>query len=454
MKRFKTISIALSMLALVAVFTGCDPSRPNSSEDPTVIVPVTGTKTIQLFVTPSSIPADGVSASQIVALCRVGGQLATNGLPVTFKTDKGDFSINGVEPVKSDEQTRIFNGSTVDGQSGIYLLSDDSEGTATVTATFANDVFGSANIEFSKIVKDVATMEIKASPASGNSPLNTIIEVVLKDEDSKLVDGVQVRFRIDDPGARFSSQNVKSDINGKAQTNLSNVTRDAIVTATAQGKTAQIPIGITNDVITTFALTALNLPTGFTNFAFINPGYNLLLQAKATGSGGGLVNQSVNFTSTDGGVNFTRNPVKTDNEGVAETWAQNNTRDALLTASAGGKTATLSVKINRAPYAEIIKISGEPLAGGVVTFVLSGINSFDPDEGYGDAIQTYVWRYEWDGTAPIVATQTTSPPQITLVVGVDAGVMPADGDELRVYLQVEDKLGLRYSAQYTITFTS
>lgn len=239
--RFKLnkISIALLILALAVAFTACDPSSQNSAADPTIKVPITGGRTIQLFVTPATIPADGVSAAYIVAVCKIGGQPATDGLPVTFRTDKGGFSTNGVEHIEDGEKTLIFNGSTVSGSSAIYLISEDVEGIASVSAVFANNVSSATSVEFGKSIKDVAAIELKANPSTGNSPLNTAVEAILKDSDNELIEGVLVRFRIDDPGARFSQQRVKSDINGKAQTNLSNVTKDSILTATAGGKTAQ-----------------------------------------------------------------------------------------------------------------------------------------------------------------------------------------------------------------------
>ena len=454
MRLTKHISSLLLILVLVVAFTGCDPSRHNEAVDPIEVIPQTGTKSVQIVVSPGIIPADGVSAALITAYCRVDGQNALDNLPVTFRTDKGTFSLNSVEAQTGSSATYLSR-STKDGYAQIYLLSEAEQGVANITVTFAGDVSNTATVEFGKVEKQLASIELKGDPATGNSPLNSVITATLKDADSKPVDGVAVRFRINDAGATFAPQKVKSDINGKAQTNLSNVTKDCIVTVTAQDKTAQLPISINNDVVTGFTLKILNQPTGFTGLAFINSGYNLLLQATVTGSGGGLVNQNVTFSSTDSGVNFTRNPVVTDSSGVAETWAQNNTRDALITARTGGKSATLTVKINRGPYAEIFKVSGEPLAGGVVKIVLSGENSYDPDEGYGDSIQAYSWRYEWDGTCPLTSSTSSSPPSINLTFGDDDTTSyPADGDECRVFLQVEDKLGLRYTTMYTITFTS
>lgn len=456
------IYLILLLLAAAALwFGGCSPDDPPTPTQPTFQPQPSGTRTVMLQAFPSKIAADGRSSSLIVANCYIGNQLAPNNLPVTFSTNIGEFSLNGVDPIHKTTPIRSFQLITAEGRANIYLLSDTQTGTAVVKAYFGVEATDTTRVKFIRKDKDVGSITLKLDPSEGTAPLTLQATATVKSRDDEVLSDVRVIFDIDIGGAKFDDKRVKTDSSGVASTFVRDISQDATITATAGGVTALQLVEITNEEAKHLELEAI----GSTGSALKEPVLHnsraqLVLRAtvKSDAGGGGSVVQGarVNFSTDDGGANFTKNPVTTNSSGEAETIANNITKDAIVTASTKGGNDTLIVKINHAPIANINVLSGTATAGQVCVFVVSAENSWDVDTPYGDTI-TYNWVVTLETGGNItVTTSSTTAQVITVTVGNDTttpgGPYPLSGDKLTIVLTVTDTNGLTDSTVTTITY--
>lgn len=736
----KSFSTILALVLVLFGANGCSPDDPPSPTQPTIQPLPTGQKAVSLSANPEQINADGRSASFIVANCTVGGQEAPSNLPVRFQTDKGDFSIDGADPINPVETTRIYDAMTADGQSNIYLIGEEQEGVATVTATFGYAASDTATVEFIRSGSDAASISLSLTPDSGDSPLavqaeatvkshteeplegaqvvfnitdnaakidrkrvetgndgvastfirniqddatitatfgdikakalvnienekevgeveleitpesgtaplsvvakatvkstsgdelynetvefsindnsakienrrvrtdasgeagtvirnigddamitakagkfkaqklvdvenekdigaltltvspesgvapldvtaelevkstsgkalpNILVEFSINDANAnivrdqvktdtngkagtqirgitkdatitakagnfrvkKLVDvedasdiasvtlalapstgsaplttkatatvksksnkaipGVDVTFSISDSGAQIERRKVVTDANGVASTFISNITEDATVTAQAGGMSADALVEIDNDTDRSITLVAIRDGATLSEPVLMNNSAQLMLRAtvRSAQSGGSPVpNVTVTFSCDDSSAWFTKNSVKTNTNGEAETYVNNIDQNATVTASTSNTSDTLVVKINKPPVASFALVSGTPTAGQVNNLVYSAANSNDPDESYGDKI-TFKWTVTINASADVsVSTSSTTDEVITVTVGTAGGTTPSAGDELTIVLTVTDTNGLTDTQVTTITF--
>jgi hypothetical protein len=186
----------------------------------------------------------------------------------------------------------------------------------------------------------------------------------------------------------------------------------------------------------------------------INEAGELLLEATINGDSGPVIGVPVSFSSSVGSTSFSDNNVKTDSSGTAQVYASNIMRNTTITATAGGISDTLNIVVNNPPIAVITLIQGTPETKRVNSLTFSAENSYDPDQGYGDTIETYTWGYSYKGEdpVPVETSNTTNSQIITYQIGDPTGETPDRGDVFTVILTVVDENGLQDTETYVITF--
>ena len=145
--------------------------------------PTTSTFNLTLSAEPTSIQADGESASTIKALLRNNVNNPVVGVPVTFETTQG-----------------IITGFAVTDTSGIAtatLTSDTTAGTVTITAKYKG-TSKTTTVEFTEITESV-TMTVKANPKTiqADGASTSTITVLLRNSKNNPVQGATVSFEAD-----------------------------------------------------------------------------------------------------------------------------------------------------------------------------------------------------------------------------------------------------------------
>jgi len=439
---------------------GCSPEDPATPTQPTTQPPATGARAVSVSVSPSRIPADGISAALIIASCYVGGQSAPDNLPVSFTTDRGDLSLNGVDPINADQPTHSATLYTSGGTVSIYLISEAAPATARLNVYFGTDAAASAGIEFILSDQQIGSIELTLTPENGNSPLTILASATVKSPNDDTMQGLRVTFEIDDPSASIDDRRIKTDSSGIAATYISGIVRDATVTASVGDYVAMKQVRIDNEEAKLLTLEALDeTGTARSEPVLVGSSWQMLLRATVgseTTGGSPVPGVVVSFSSNISGASFGRSQVTTNSNGEAETYIFNMGSDGYITASAPGADDTLFVKLNRPPVARIDVLSGtdangDGYAGDVNVFVLSAARSYDPDENFGDSIE-YSWTFTINSSADVNVSPSTSTDEVVTVTVGDATTQPAAGDILTITLTVTDENGLQDTEVMTIEF--
>lgn len=441
----------MAVAAVIGLVTSCSPEDPEAPTQIVITAPdADGEKRVVLVLTPTTVPADGVSVIKITALCTVDGNMAPNGLPVEFKTTNGDLSVNGIDPISGGDNNNFATGRTSSGEVTLFLIAPLSIGNAEIEANFINEAVDTGLVTFTAPANRVANVALALSPSSGQSPLTTTATATVTDEDGNALEGITVAFYAD-TRVKLSQRRVDTDSNGQAVVIIDNVTEDTIVTAETQGRSATATINITNDTATGITLAAVNYTT---DPILLNDSGTLLLRATITGDSGSVEGVRVQFSSTDDSTTFDPRQDKTNTNGQVETFARGINSDSTITATADGLSDSISIKINSRPVPVINLVSGTATAGQVAQLTFSGENSFDPNEPYGDFITSYTWGYTLESPldVPVSTANTGNAQRITYTVGEAGGVLPQAGDKLTVFLTVVDNNNLQATAQYEIFF--
>ena len=455
---------SISWLVLLAVLClppgGCSPEDPATPTQPTTQPPATGARTVSVSVSQSSIPADGISAALIIASCYVGGQPAPNNMPVSFTTDRGDFSLNGVDPMNADQPTHSTTLYTSGGTASVYLISEAAPATATINLYFGSDAAAGATIEFVLRDQQIGSVSLTLTPENGNSPLTILASATVKSPNDDTMQGLRVTFEIDDPSATIDDRRVKTDSSGIAATHISGIVRDATVTASVGELFSTKQVRIDNEEAKLLTLEALDeTGTARSEPVLVGSSWQMLLRATVgseTSGGSPVPGVAVSFSSNISGASFGRSQVTSNSNGEAETYIFNMGSDGYITASTAGADDTLFVKINRPPVARADVLSGtdangDGYAGEVNVFVFSAARSYDPDENFGDSI-TFSWTFNIDSSADVDVSPATSTDEVVTVTVGDATTQPSAGDILTITLTVTDEAGSQDTEVMTLEF--
>jgi len=449
----RAVTIIAIFGALAGLLVSCSPDGP---ESPTQIIPNQPTgnnaKAVNVSLNRDSIPADGITAVEIRMVCTIDGVAAPAGLPVVIEVDNGDLSLDGVTPINTGTVTRRATITTLGGGLAIiYLISPTNTGIANINVVFADEAADTDFVSFTTPTNLVAKIELILSTNSGEAPLSLEATATVTDADGNTLEGITVDFSIGDNQANISPQRIVTDSSGKAVTLISDISQDTTVTATAVGRTAILPVQITNDSAQGISLIAVG---NNADPIIVNSGSNLLVRATVNGESGNVGGKNVRFTITDPGASMNPPTRVSDSSGNADSTAANIRQNSVITARVDNFSSTISVRINTRPVAVLNLISGSAVVGSVSSLTFSAENSFDPEQTFGDTISNYEWAFTMEAAleVPVAVTNTSNDQLRTFVVGEAGGDLPGAGDKLTVFLTVTDSNNLQSTATVTITW--
>ena len=215
---------------------------------------------IRLTANPTEIPANGTSSSTITATVNdTAGNPMPEGTEISFSTNLGTLSA-------TSKMTTDDSGTVI-----VSLISADSAGTATVTATAdGGSVSQSVEVVFEGegVVPDAASLSIAASKTTiqTNGADTALIIALVLDANNVPIEGKTVTFST--TGGQISNASAITNADGEATVELSSgpdkTNETVTVTATADDlDPASIPIVITGTEITITPATAqLLFPAG------------------------------------------------------------------------------------------------------------------------------------------------------------------------------------------------
>lgn len=274
--------------------------------------------------------------------------------------------------------------------------------------------------------------------ASDNSTSTTITATVV-DASNAAVAGVTVAFSADT--GFLSTASALSDASGKATVTFSSGTanpasRTATITATASGKSTQIPIRISGATVTV-ASTASSLVVGGSNAT-------LTVTVKSA-SGSVLPGQAVSLTASGtGSVTLTPATGTTDATGTFTAVVTPGTAGPVtVTVSAVGETRTFAYTVTGASVAfQITAPVTDPSASSIGTLVTISVTAPPPTTSvvFASTLGT------WDSTGNSVVTKPVTAGVVSAtLVSTASGV---------ANVQVYDAAQPSVSATRTISFTA
>ncbi|MDY6839207.1 MAG: invasin domain 3-containing protein [Thermodesulfobacteriota bacterium] len=240
MKR-KYLRNGVMIMAMFALLISCGSSGGGSGDD-------VKTAAIALSVSPTVIPADGISSATVTAsLTDNSGTAVPEETSVTFSTTLGSFP-NG---------SHTYNVKTPDdsGTVTVSLIAATIIGNADVVAE-SSDVTQKAALEFidaSLIPRKISLSTSQISVKSDNSDSATITATVL-DAYNAVVEGITVAFSA--TGGQLGAASADTDANGQAVVTFSSGSAgpsNQVVTITATVtdlEPAQIPIQVLGSTLT------------------------------------------------------------------------------------------------------------------------------------------------------------------------------------------------------------
>jgi len=239
-----TVSLIAGTEAGTAIVTATATSG-TSVLTQSVTVNIGGTTgTIRLTATPTSIPANGTSASAITAVVTDNaGRPAAQGTIVTFTTSKADTTFEGSGGQTIDVPIQNTNGTVT-----VSLIAGDTAGVTRVDASVTIDA--STVTQSVYVTISPFSITLAAVPASvtcgGATP--SVITATLRDSGGALISGEIIAFSLGtgDEGA-LSAATATTDANGEASVTYTHPTAcgaagSATVTATYDTATAAITV--------------------------------------------------------------------------------------------------------------------------------------------------------------------------------------------------------------------
>ena len=269
------------------------------------------TQGLELFASPTQIPANGTSTSTITALLRDNNSNPVVGEAIHFTTDLG--TITAVDSTDAS------------GHAVATLVSDRSNGQAHVTAIYKNTT-RIIPVNFTGV-----KLNVSATPenlfAGGNE--KTTVTAFVKDAADVAIVGKDVSFEWFLNGVKMDAKTVETDVVGRAQVSI---------TATEAGKCLirVISSGMTDSTTVTFNQMQLTLqgkalsPANGDTLAVSTGGDSILVSARLfdTVKNEYVANAAVEFYSTLGTIikNATTNA-----QGIAQTYLKSGSTAGVAT---------------------------------------------------------------------------------------------------------------------------
>ncbi len=238
-------------VAWALLLAACGGGGSGSSTTTTTTTPVAASPTLTLTGSTTAISA--ATPSTLTATLKSGTGAALPGVVVTFKTTGSTFGT--FSPVGGTALTDTNGNATITLAAGVQSGADSVTATATVNgATITSNVFGftATGITTGSTVALVSLSASLTTVASDNSTSSTITAIAV-DGSNAVLPGVTVTFSADT--GLLSLASAVTDSTGRATVTFSSgttnpATRTATITATASGKTSQIPIIIAGANVT------------------------------------------------------------------------------------------------------------------------------------------------------------------------------------------------------------
>ncbi len=269
------------------------------------------TQGLELFASPTQIPANGTSASTITALLRDNNSNPVVGEVIRFVTDLG--TITAVDSTDAN------------GRAYATLVSDRRNGQAHVTAIFKNST------RIIPVNFTGAKLTVSATPenlfAGGNE--KTTVTAFVKDAAEVAIVGETVSFEWFLDGVRMNASTVETDVAGRAQVSIA---------ATAAGRCLirVSSAGVTDSTAVTFNQMQLTLtgkalsPANGDTLAASTGGDSIQVSARLydTVNNRYIAGAAVEFYTTLGSIGKN---ATTDSRGIASTWLQSGNTAGVAT---------------------------------------------------------------------------------------------------------------------------
>ncbi len=252
----------LSILMVVLFLYSCGGTEDNTAPTPVGGGGTTTTTTqqyenvnITLTTTKTSLPADGISTAVITATITADGKAIPDGETVNFSTNLGVFQESG------SAQAQV---TTSGGQANATLIAPTTEGTATITVTFADAT---------------ASLQIQILPVYSENP-PAIIEVTVDPSEITVYGTATITARVYDANRKpvengtvvnFSTNFPETQIEPQSATTFNGV---AMATLTAGSRYGSASIIVTcGDVSSLVTVTILPSKVGSIVFDSADPGH-------------------------------------------------------------------------------------------------------------------------------------------------------------------------------------
>jgi adhesin/invasin len=368
-------------------------------------------KVTSLVATPTSITANGIATSVLVATVKdANNNTVTAGVNVSWATSVGNLS--------GTTSTTDASGQAV------ITLSGTTAGTATVTATA---VGGSANTTVT-LVPDLATaavVGVTATPASiaANGVSTSVLVATVKDAHNNLV-GAGVSVAWSKTGGTLSSASTVTNASGQATVTLTSATAAVSVTVTASlpSGSASTPVAFVADTTTARVVSLVASPTSIV----ANGSNTSTLSATVFDANNNPVGAGVTVTwSASGGVLSASSSV-TNASSVAVVTLRGTVAGVVSTSAAavtgGAKFANVTL-VADASTARVVSLTANPTSiatGGAASTLLATVRDANNNvlSGVGVTWATNLGAVSASSTATDVNGQTA----ISLVSGVTAGI--------------------------------
>ncbi len=393
-----------------------------------VSVPVTireiRTQGLELFASPSQIPANGSSISTVTALLRDNNSNPVVGEVIRFTTDLGTIT--------------AMDSTDANGRAEAVLVSDRKNGQAHVTAQFKNTT-RTIPVNFTGV-----RLSISATPenlfAGGNE--KTTITAFVKDAADVAIVGEEVAFEAFLNGKLHSSATIESDVTGKSMYSISSTEAGpCLIRVSAAGAVDSTTVTF-NRMRLTLTGRALS-PAGGDTLAVSTGGDSIQVWAQLfdTVNDTYIQNAAIEFYTTLGTIGKT---AMTNAQGVASTYLVSGntagTPTVLATTTHQGQRISKEQKFAFVPTREVgeAKLRVDPnivTVGGGSTALIAVIT-----DKYGNPIPDAMVSFKLlQGPAggefihPI--TSTTGPSGIATTYFF-SGQVPSDFENVHVQAEV------------------
>lgn len=308
-----------------------------------VTVPVTireiRTQGLELFSSPTQIPANGSSTSTITALLRDNNSNPVVGEIIRFTTDLGTIT--------------AMDSTDANGRAEAILVSDRSNGQAHVTAIFKNTT-RTIPVNFTGV-----KLSVSATPenlfAGGDE--ETTVTAFVKDAAEVAIVGETVSFNWSLNGESMGSETVETDVTGRAQVSLSATEAgDCVIRVSAAGTSDsttvtfnRIRLLVGGNAVT--ATDSLSVSTGGDSIQVWAQLYDTVNERYITGT-------SIEFYTTLGSIG--KNAV-TNSQGVATTYLVSGntagTATVLATTTYQGQRVSKEKQFTFVPSDDVGKVT-------------------------------------------------------------------------------------------------